>query len=81
MPRETFMPHTSVKTSILFLEKRSCPRVEDERIFFAISEKVGKDSRGNQIFRENNGLQELDDDFAEIEEKFEQFRHEEGVNW
>lgn len=81
LPRETFMPHTSVKTSILFLEKRSCPRVEDERIFFAISEKVGKDSRGNQIFRENNGLQELDDDFAEIEEKFEQFRHEEGVNW
>ncbi|MGE3935322.1 MAG: class I SAM-dependent DNA methyltransferase [Rhodospirillaceae bacterium] len=47
--RNMFMPHTQQKTGIVFLQKK---RSEDERslpIFFAMSEKEGKDSRGNHV--------------------------------
>ncbi|HGK7339202.1 TPA: N-6 DNA methylase, partial [Streptococcus suis] len=49
IPRNTFMPHTAVKTSILFLQKREQKNKSEENIFFAISEKPGKDGRGNVI--------------------------------
>ena len=53
---ETFKPHTNTKTSILLLQKWNddpnaarnlrCPRQGDYEVFFAISERGGKDSTG-----------------------------------
>ena len=65
----TFKPHTGTKTSVLFLQKWNddpsegplCRRVEDYPIFFAVSEKGGKDNSGDYVFFENsNGQRTLD---------------------
>ena len=54
----TFKPHTSPKTSVLFVQKWNedpgqgplCPKVDDYPIFFAVSEKGGKDTSGDYIY-------------------------------
>ena len=60
----TFKPHTGTKTSVLFVQKwddELCPKVEDYPIFFAVSEKSGKDNSGDYVFVKNgNGLLKLD---------------------
>lgn len=65
----TFKPHTGTKTSVLFLQKWNdnpeagplCPKVDDYPIFFAVSEKGGKDNSGNYVFVKNgNGQYKLD---------------------
>ena len=66
----TFKPHTAPKTSVLFLQKWNndskqgplCPQKENYQVFFAVSEKGGKDSSGNYIHLKNghNGQYKLD---------------------
>ena len=65
----TFKPHTGTKTSVLFLQKWNddpddesfCPKIDDYPIFFAVSEKGGKDNSGDYVFLENsNGQYKLD---------------------
>jgi len=60
----TFKPHTGTKTSVLFVQKWDdalCPKVEDFPIFFAVSEKGGKDNSGDYIYVKNdNGQCRLD---------------------
>lgn len=60
----TFKPHTGTKTSVLFVQKwhdELCPEVEDYPIFFAVSEKGGKDNSGDYIYVESdNGQYRLD---------------------
>ena len=60
----TFKPHTGTKTSVLFVQKwddELCPKVEDYPIFFAVSEKGGKDNSGDYIYAQNgNGGDKLD---------------------
>lgn len=66
----TFKPHTSTKTSVLFLQKWNedesdsryyCPKVKDYPIFFAVSDKPGKDNSGEYIYVKNNdGTLKLD---------------------
>ena len=65
----TFKPHTPTKTSVLFLKKWNnnpndksyFPQEEDYSIFFAVSEKSGKDTSGNYTFLKNDDDQyELD---------------------
>lgn len=60
----TFKPHTGTKTSVLFVQKwhdKLCPKVDDYPIFFAVSEKGGKDNSGDYIYVKNgNGQQKLD---------------------
>lgn len=65
----TFKPHTGTKTSVLFLQKWNddpeagslCPKKDDYPIFFAVSEKGGKDNSGNYVFVKNgNGQYKLD---------------------
>ncbi len=60
----TFKPHTGTKTSVLFLQKwdnKECPRKNDYPIFFAVSEKSGKDNSGEYIYIKNgNGKPKLD---------------------
>ena len=66
----SFKPHTGTKTSVLFLQKWNddpkagplCPKKEDYPIFFAVSEKGGKDNSGDYIYLKNghNGQYKLD---------------------
>ena len=53
----TFKPHTSTKTSVLFVQKwdnELCPKLDDYPIFFAVSEKGGKDNSGDYDYLKNN---------------------------
>lgn len=60
----TFKPHTGTKTSVLFVQKwddKLCPKVDDYPIFFAVSEKGGKDNSGDYSYVKNgNGQYKLD---------------------
>lgn len=60
----SFKPHTGTKTSVLFMQKwddKLCPKVEDYHIFFAVSEKGGKDNSGEYVYVKNgNGQYKLD---------------------
>lgn len=60
----TFKPHTGTKTSVLFMQKwhdELCPKREDYPIFFAVSEKGGKDNSGDYVYVKNgNGQYKLD---------------------
>ena len=64
----TFKPHTGTKTSVLFLQKWNdnpddqsfCPKVEDYPIFFAVSEKGGKDNSGEYEYLKDNDQYKLD---------------------
>lgn len=60
----SFKPHTGTKTSVLFVQKwhdELCSKVEDYPIFFAVSEKGGKDNSGDYIYVKNgNGQSKLD---------------------
>ncbi len=60
----TFKPHTGTKTGVLFVQKWDdalCPYVEDYPIFFAVSEKGGKDNSGDYTYAKNdNGQFRLD---------------------
>jgi type I restriction enzyme M protein len=65
----TFKPHAGTKTSVLFVQKWNdnpkngplCPKKDDYPIFFAVSEKSGKDNSGEYIFLKNGtGQPKLD---------------------
>jgi type I restriction enzyme M protein len=65
----TFKPHTGTKTSVLVVQKWNddpqagplCPKAEDYPIFFAVSEKGGKDNSGEYVYvRTNSGQHKLD---------------------
>lgn len=60
----TFKPHTGTKTSVLFIQKwddKLCPKVDDYPIFFAVSEKGGKDNSGDYVYVKGaNGQDKLD---------------------
>ena len=59
----TFKPHTGTKTSVLFVQKwddELCPKIEDYPIFFAVSEKSGKNNSGDYVCAMNDGHYKLD---------------------
>lgn len=60
----TFKPHTPTKTSVLFVQKWHedlCPQVEDYPIFFAVSNKSGKDISGDYVYvKDPAGRHKLD---------------------
>ena len=65
----TFKPHTGTKTSVLFLQKwnddesadHPCPRTDDYPIFFAASEKGGKNNSGDYVYaKDEHGQDKLD---------------------
>jgi type I restriction enzyme M protein len=64
LQNNTFKPHTGTKTSLLFLQKwdaKLCPKVDDYPIFFAVSEKSGKDNSGEYVYLKNGqGKRKLD---------------------
>lgn len=60
----TFKPHTGTKTSVLFVQKwddKHCPKKDDYPIFFAVSEKGGKDNSGDYVYiKKEDGQYKLD---------------------
>ena len=69
----TFKPHTGTKTSVIFLQKwdkEKCQQVADYPIFFAVSEKSGKDNSGEYIYKEVEGERILQHDLDEIADAF-----------
>ena len=62
----TFKPHTGTKTSVLFVQKwddKLCPKLkeDDYPIFFAVSEKGGKDNSGDYVYaKKDSGDYKLD---------------------
>ena len=83
IPRNAFMPHTAVKTSILFLQKRDLQRISSEEVFFGISELPGKDSRGNLLFKDNSlkTWKNVYHDLDQIAVEFKKFLDNEGIRW
>lgn len=83
IPRNAFMPHTAVKTSILFLQKRELQRNASEEVFFGISEFPGKDSRGNLLFKDESSKtwKNVNHDLDQIAIEFKQFLSNEGIGW
>lgn len=81
--RNTFLPHTHQKASVLFLQK--CGEKEkvttDYNIFFSISERDGKNSKGQFVTRGRDGSlwDRVDHDLDEIEQGFDSFCSKEGV--
>ncbi len=61
LPVETFLPQVGVQPSLLFLRKKTEADLDaealgvhpDRTVFMAIVDRVGKDRRGNVIFRRN----------------------------
>ncbi len=65
LPRETFLPHTSQRTFVLFAQKRAARSAADrsEKTLFVVSERAGKDSAGDPIFADG---ERLDHDLDEV---------------
>jgi type I restriction enzyme M protein len=86
--RNTFLPHTHQKASILFLQKRTsnCGEIRDENIFFGVSDKDGKNSKGKLLAKPE--VAEVGDqwswvhhDLEEIERAFSKFRSVEEIDF
>jgi type I restriction enzyme M protein len=77
--RNTFLPHTHQKASVLFAQKlESESRARDDyEIFFAISERDGKNSKGQPVMRTDGSEEEawdrIDHDFDQIVTAFHEF--------
>lgn len=54
--RNSFLPHTHQKASVLFVQRRMKgeQKHRDEQVLFAISERDGKDSKGRLLLRDGN---------------------------
>lgn len=82
--RHTFLPHTHQKAGILVVQKHQGEvREEDPVTFLAISERDGKDSRGDLVLRERRRgelWERVDHDFDEILREFGQFSATNGLD-
>lgn len=79
--RNMFMPHTQQKTGIVFLQKKTTSHEAALPVFFSISEKDGKDSRGNHLIRADQPddaplWQRLDHDLDSVVDEFR--RHQQA---
>lgn len=83
--RNTFLPHTHQKTSILFAQKREkSTELLAEKIFFAISEQDGKNSKGQFVFKPSSSASarlwdKVEHDFADVEINFSRFCRSEKI--
>jgi type I restriction enzyme M protein len=79
--KDTFQPHTGVRTCLVFVEKPSTKEelADDYPIFMGISKKIGQDSEGFPIFKrdkDNKITEEIDHDLEEIRLDYEDFKEE-----
>ncbi len=75
--RNTFLPHTHQKASVLLARRRAKGERPDrnERVFFAVSDRSGKDSKGRYLLRDGTLPTDtlwscVDHDFDEIVSAF-----------
>lgn len=62
VPKETFMPNTPTKTSIMVLQKLKAAKIPDDySVFMAIAETCGHDRRGN--LREEDDISKIPNEF------------------
>jgi len=84
--RHTFLPHTHQKAAVLFARKygdKETP-VKDPNLFFAISERDGKNSKGQFLTRPGAGdldspWESVDHDLADVVGGFHKFCEQESV--
>jgi type I restriction enzyme M protein len=80
LPKETFLPHTGQRTVVIFARKRKKKETERERererVMFLLSEKAGKDTGGEPIYRERDGG--LDHDLDDVGKELAPFLRAEG---
>ncbi len=91
--QNTFKPHTGTKTSVLFLQKwndKKCPKEENYPIFFAVSDKGGKNNSGNYNFLKDKdkkviidkyGHPEIEHDLDNIADDFIKFAKKERFSF
>ncbi len=74
--RNVFMPHTQQKTGVVILRRKlKTSDISTNPVFMAVSEKDGKDRRGNHLLREGSSIaapvwDRLDHDLSEIVRSF-----------
>ena len=76
----TFEPFCGSKASVLMMKK--CKPLPDYRVFMAISNKVGQNSRGETLLKKDangdpivvDGVHKLDEDLSEIAASYNQFK-------
>ena len=76
--KDTFQPHTGVRTCVVFLQKRSEDEPEDDdyQVFMAISRKPGQDSEGKPIRvlgEDGDQTEQLDEDISLIADSYREF--------
>lgn len=76
LPKETFMPHTSTKTSVIILRKYKNDEDKQKKypLFMAVCETCGHDRRGNII---NDEV----DDISLVAEAFNEWRNKYGFEF
>lgn len=86
--RNTFLPHTHQKTSVLFAIKRDHPvrTLPREGILFLISERDGKDSKGRIIARPNANPEDTvwvraDHDLEDVVREFKEYVQSSDITW
>lgn len=74
VPKETFMPHTSTKTTIILVQKNKKGEVvaDNYKIFMAVCDTCGHDRRGNICGS---------DDIALVAEKYNEWREKNGIKY
>ncbi|MEO8614831.1 MAG: N-6 DNA methylase [Luteolibacter sp.] len=88
LARETFLPHTHQKTSIIVCQKRrdALSKVTNDPILFQVSTRSGKDAKGKLVTRNPDQhlcshWDRIDHDFAEVVESFHQFKTTQNIDW
>lgn len=74
-----FKPHTSTKTSVLFVQKwheKLCPQLDDYPIFFATMQEPSKDNSGDKIYVAQADGEPLLDAHEHLIVKHDLFNHE-----
>lgn len=88
----TFAPFNGTKAAILFLEKKDVPslsRTDDYPVFMAVSQRVGQDSMGREIYRTNDsgdlvledGQAVLDHDLTDISRAWIDHRQRRNISY
>ena len=78
--KNTFQPHTGVRTALIVVRKRAAPSrapSEDPPVFMAISRAVGQDSEGVPVYaRDATGTitDEIDEDLSDIASSWDAHR-------
>lgn len=75
LPKETFMPYTSTKTSVILIQKYKDDNDRNMKkpVFMALCESCGHDRRGNVLMGE--------DDISSVAKEFSIWREKNGITF